>query len=234
MAKQKNYFIAGTDTDVGKTLVACALLHAAKQQGMKTLAIKPIAAGSEEGPEGRVNRDAVLLSREMTETLAYAQLNPVLFDAPIAPHIAAAQEGRRVSVAQLAGYCRGALIKPADLRLVEGAGGWRVPINMQQTLADLAVELQIPVILVVGMKLGCLNHALLTAGAIARDGLPLAGWVANQIDPDMSYFEENIQSLAEMMHAPCLGIIPRLDDASDVGAAAKHLDLSQLLKGSSA
>ena len=119
-------------------------------------------------------------------------------------------------------------MKPADLRLIEGAGGWRVPINMRETMADLAVELQIPVILVVGMKLGCLNHALLTAGAIARDGLPLVGWVANQVDADMSCFEENIQSLAEMLKAPCLGIIPRLDKPTDFATAAKYLNLSLL------
>ncbi|AKH70463.1 dethiobiotin synthase [Spongiibacter sp. IMCC21906] len=228
MAKQKNYFITGTDTDAGKTLVTCALLNAAKQQGLKTLALKPVAAGSEQGLEGLVNRDAVLLSQEMTEALPYAQVNPVLFDAPVSPHIAAAKEGRRVSASQLAGYCRGALMKPADLRLIEGAGGWRVPINMRETMADLAVELQIPVILVVGMKLGCLNHALLTAGAIARDGLPLVGWVANQVDADMSCFEENIQSLAEMLKAPCLGIIPRLDKPTDFATAAKYLNLSLL------
>lgn len=224
----KTFFVAGTDTDAGKTLISCGLLTAANKMGLTTLALKPVAAGAEPGPEGAVNGDAMLLLQTMTEKLPYSQVNPVLFQAPIAPHIAAAQEGRRLQVAQLAGYVRGALMKPADLKLIEGAGGWRVPLNMHQTMASLAVELELPVIMVVGMKLGCLNHALLTAQAIANDGLRLTGWVANRIDPNMDCFEENMQTLAEMLRAPCLGIVPHLADPRDFNKVASYLDLGAL------
>lgn len=224
----KTFFVAGTDTDAGKTLISCGLLTAARKLGLRTLALKPVAAGAEAGPEGPVNRDALLLLESMTEKLPYSQVNPVLFASPVAPHIAAAKEGRRLQVPQLAGYCRGALMKPADFKLIEGAGGWRVPLNMHQTMANLAVELDLPVIMVVGMKLGCLNHALLTAQAIVNDGLELAGWVANRVDPQMACFEENMQTLAEMLGAPCLGIVPHLAHPEDLDLVAGYLDLSPL------
>jgi dethiobiotin synthetase len=208
--KSKHYFIAGTDTDVGKTLVACGILRAAAKQGLKTLAIKPVAAGAEETPEGLRNQDALMLAAAMTESLSYQQINPVLLVPPIAPHIAAEQAGRRLSVSQLTGFCRGVMMRSADLVLIEGAGGWRVPLNQREMLSGLAVELQTPVILVVGMKLGCISHALLTVEAIQRDGLTLAGWVANQIDPQMSCFDENIASLKQLIPAPCLGLVPYL------------------------
>lgn len=228
MPKVKNYFIAGTDTDVGKTLVACALLEVARKQGMKTLAIKPVAAGAEVTSEGLRNGDAQMLMTAMTEALSYEQVNPVLLEPPIAPHIAAAQIGRRLTVAQLTGFCRGVLMRPADMRLIEGAGGWRVPLSHRESLSQLAVELQTPVILVVGMKLGCLNHALLTAEAIRRDGLPLVGWVANQIDVDMACQEENLESLGAMLGAPCLGVVPHLGALPDPVAAADYLNIESL------
>ncbi|MBQ0760316.1 MAG: dethiobiotin synthase [Zhongshania sp.] len=222
MLSSRHYFIAGTDTDVGKTLVACGLLKAAEAQGLRTLAIKPIAAGAERTADGLRNQDAVMLMAAMTEKLPYQQVNPVLLEPPIAPHIAAEQVGKRISAAQLAGLCRGAMMQPADFVLVEGAGGWRVPLNRQELLSALAIELQAPVILVVGMKLGCINHALLTAEAIRADGLRLAGWVANRIDPDMACFDENLSSLNAMLAAPCLGVVPYLPEhersADTVGA----------------
>ncbi|MBD2857999.1 dethiobiotin synthase [Spongiibacter sp. KMU-158] len=229
MSKRKRFFIAGTDTDAGKTLVACAILEAAKQQNLKTLAIKPVAAGAEDFGDGLRNDDALNLQQSMTEPLAYASLNPVVFAPPIAPHIAAEQAGKRVTVSQLAGYCRGVMMKPVDMLLIEGAGGWRVPLNQRETLADLAIELQTPVVLVVGMKLGCLNHALLTVEAIQRDGLPLAGWVANQIDGEMRCFDENLQTLQGMIPAPCLGVIPHLPQPASPVEAAHFLNLSALL-----
>lgn len=207
MAKNK-FFIAGTDTDVGKTVVAASLLEAGKQQGLSTIAIKPVAAGCEETPVGLQNDDALILQEHMTIELPYGQVNPVTLKSAIAPHIAAAQEGRTLQVSQLAGYCQGVLMQSVDLALVEGAGGWRVPLNAQETLADLAKELNLKVILVVGMKLGCINHALLTAEAIANDGLELAGWVANQVDPDMACYAENVVTLSALLPAPCLGEIP--------------------------
>ncbi len=225
--KSKHFFIAGTDTDVGKTLIACGILRAAANRGLKTLAIKPVAAGAEQTAEGLRNSDALMLMAAMTESLPYEQVNPVLLAPPIAPHIAAEQAGRRLSVSQLAGFCRGVMMRKADLVLIEGAGGWRVPLNQGEMLSGLAIELRTPVILVVGMKLGCINHAVLTAEAIQADGLVVAGWVANKIDPEMACFDENLATLRRLLPAPCLGVIPNLAPV-DPAIVADHLDLSLL------
>lgn len=208
MAK-KQFFIAGTDTNVGKTLVAAGLLLAAKKHGLRTAAIKPVAAGCEKTEAGLRNDDALLLQSVITESLVYEQINPIALQAAIAPHIAAQQEKRVLSADRIAGFCRGSL-RQADFTLVEGAGGWRVPLNPRETMADLARILQLPVILVVGVRLGCINHALLTVEAIRSDGLPLAGWVANCVDADMPVRQENIDSLRERIPAPCLGVVPWL------------------------
>lgn len=223
------FFVTGTDTGVGKTRVAAALLYEAGRQGLSTAALKPLAAGCEDGPDGLRNEDALALQAVVHPPMDYEQINPVALAPAIAPHIAAAETGRPLSADRLTGYCRGVLGR-ADLTLVEGAGGWRVPLNPSESLADLARALQLPVVLVVGLRLGCLNHALLTAEAIARDGLPLAGWVANTLDPDMPRLEANIQSLAGRLGAPCLGWVPRLEEAGPA-AVAEHLDLSVLLPG---
>lgn len=204
---KKSYFVTGTDTGVGKTLVTAGLLLAAKARGLSTAALKPVAAGCEATPEGLRNEDAVLLQSVITQPLAYEQINPIALEPAIAPHIAAQQARRVLSVDRLAGFCRGVL-NQTDVTLVEGAGGWRVPLNSAETLADLARALQLPVILVVGIRLGCISHAMLTAEAIGRDGLPLAGWVANIIDPDMPCLQENIVSLQQRLAAPCLGVVP--------------------------
>lgn len=210
---KKHYFVTGTDTEVGKTQVACALLQAAAQASLKTVGLKPIAAGAEEQGGVWVNEDALALQEAASVKLPYASVNPVLLKEPMAPHIAAEREQKRVTVSQLAGFCRGTLMTAgADFALIEGAGGWRVPVNPRETLADLAKELNHPVILVVGMKLGCLNHALLTAEAIQRDGLSIAGWVANRIDPDMTVFDENLATLERMMPAPLIGVLPHLSN----------------------
>ena len=226
----KKFFIAGTDTEIGKTTIACGLLAAANEQGLRTLALKPVAAGAETIDGELRNDDALALMDAASVKLSYQQVNPVLFEPPIAPHIAAQQAGKRLTVSQLAGFCRGSLMTPSDFAVVEGAGGWRVPLSGRETLAGLAVELQLPVILVVGMKLGCLNHALLTAEAIQRDGLALAGWVANTVAPDMSCFDENIATLTQSLPAPCLGVVPHLSQQSPRAVAA-YLSLSALLSG---
>jgi dethiobiotin synthetase len=228
MLHSRHYFISGTDTDVGKTLVACGLLRAAALRGLRTLAIKPVAAGAELTENGLRNEDALMLMAAMTEVLPYQQVNPVLLEPAIAPHIAAEKVGKRITVSQLAGICRGVMMQPADLILIEGAGGWRVPLNRHELLSDLASELQAPVILVVGVKLGCINHALLTAEAIRSDGLRLAGWVANQIDPDMACVEENLATLNAMLDAPCIGIVPYLardERAADTVAGCMDISL---------
>lgn len=223
------YFITGTDTDVGKTLVTAALLYQAGQQHLQTIGLKPLAAGCEQTPEGLRNADALLLQRYASVQLSYDQINPVALEAAVAPHIAAA--GRQLSADRLAAYCRGALMQKADLVLVEGAGGWRVPLNPRENLSSLVKLLELPVILVVGMKLGCLNHALLTVEAIARDGVQLAGWVACQTDAQMHCFDENLTSLQQRIRAPLLGVIPWLDQP-DPAVASTYLDLSVLMSAS--
>ena len=229
MLSSRHFFVAGTDTDVGKTLVACGILKAAEARGMRTLAIKPVAAGAEHTADGLRNQDAVMLMAAMTETLPYHQVNPVLLEPPIAPHIAAQQVGKRITVSQLSGLCRGAMMQAADLVLIEGAGGWRVPLNRHELLSGLAVELQAPVILVVGMKLGCISHALLTADAIRADGLRIAAWVAYQIDPQMLCFDENLSSLKALLGVPFLGVVPYLlDNKRGVDAVSAYIDISIL------
>lgn len=213
MAKQW-LFITGTDTDVGKTLVGCGVLAAANRQGLRTAAIKPVAAGCEVTEQGMTNTDALQLQAAASHKLSYQQINPVALEPAIAPHIAAAEAGLRMSASRLVGYCRGVSLLPVDMVIIEGAGGWRVPINSRETLADVAQELECAVIVVVGMRLGCLNHALLTMEAIRRDGLQIAGWVANILDTEMPRLQENIDTLKQSIDEPCLGIVPRLDDLS--------------------
>jgi len=194
------FFITGTDTEVGKTWVSCRLLERAREAGLSCYGLKPIAAGCEDTADGPRNEDALNLMAASSLTLPYDLVNPVALKAAIAPHIAARQEGRRISLSQLAGYVRGALSShPADLVLVEGAGGWRVPLNDREMLSALAVELNLPVIQVVGMKLGCISHALLTAEAIQADGLRYTGTVANCFG-EMDVREENLITLRQ--HLP--------------------------------
>ena len=205
-------FITGTDTDVGKTVVATGLLAAAAKAGLRTAAIKPIAAGCEDTGSGLQNDDALHLQAASSHPLPYQQVNPVALEAAIAPHIAAEEQGKTLSASRLVGYCRGLALLPVDLLLVEGAGGWRVPLNNRETLADVPRELNCSVVIVVGLRLGCLNHALLTAEAVRRDGLHIAGWVGNVIDPQMPRLDENIATLQRLFTEPCLGVVPRLTD----------------------
>ena len=213
MAKQW-LFITGTDTDVGKTVIACGLLAAANQQGLRTAAIKPVAAGCDVTEQGMTNSDALQLQAAASHKLPYQQINPIALEPAIAPHIAAAEAGVRLSASRLVGYCRGVSLMPVDMVVIEGAGGWRVPINSRETLADVARELSCAVVIVVGMRLGCINHALLTMEAIRRDGLQIAGWVANILDTEMPRLQENIDTLKQCINEPCLGTVPRLDDLS--------------------
>jgi len=224
----RRFFIAGTDTGVGKSFVAAALLQAANQRGLRSCGLKPLAAGADDTVDGPRNDDALLLQQHASVKLPYAQINPVLLQEAIAPHLAAAHERRQLSAERLAGFCRGAMMTPCDLMLVEGAGGWRVPLNGREMLSELPRRLQLPVILVVGMRLGCLNHALLTAEAIAADGVPLAGWVANRVDPELRCFDENLATLQGLIRAPLLGVIPHQRSPNPVDAAqflVEKLDL---------
>lgn len=221
------FFVTGTDTDVGKTTIAAGLLRAARLAGLSTAAVKPVASGCEAGADGLRNSDALALLAECSLPLSYAEVNPFAFAPAIAPHLAAREAGVQLKVAVLVDAVQAVLVQQADFTLVEGAGGWRVPLGEQATLADLPVALDLPVILVVGVRLGCINHALLTAEAIARDGLCLAGWVANVLDPQTSRLDDNLRTLTELLAAPCLGRVPRLEQAG-AAAVARHLDVGLL------
>ncbi|WP_277589730.1 dethiobiotin synthase [Pseudomonas chlororaphis] len=221
------YFVTGTDTDVGKTTVAAGLLHAARLSGLSTAAGKPVASGCELTPKGLRNADTLALLAECSLPLTYDEVNPLAFEPAIAPHLAAREAGVALTVQALLAPMRQVLARGADFTLIEGAGGWRVPLADQDNLSDLAMALGLPVILVVGVRLGCINHALLTAEAIAQDGLQLAGWVANIIEPKTSRLEENLATLAERLPAPCLGRVPRLK-AISAEAVAEYLQLDLL------
>lgn len=229
----KNFFVAGTDTGVGKTFIACALMKAAEAEGLTTAAIKPVAAGCEDFDGELKNDDATALQQCMTKSLDYEVVNPVALPEAIAPHIAAEHSGKNITISRLTGYCRGTLMCAGQFNVVEGAGGWRVPVNNRETIADLVKELRLPVVLVVGMRLGCINHTLLTVEAILRDGLKIAGWVANCIDPDMPCLQENIDSIEKRLAFPLLGRVDLVegdDVAANAESAAKQLDIAPLLK----
>lgn len=224
----KKYFVTGTDTGVGKTTASCALLAAAKAKGLRTCAVKPVAAGCEQTPEGLRNDDALALMAAMTEVMVYEEVNPIALAEPLSPHLAALHAGRRLTVAQIGGLVRGALSRRVDFAVVEGAGGWRVPISDREIMSDLPRALGLPVILVVGLRLGCLNHAILTTEAMARDGVRLAGWIGSVLEPEMAALEGNIGTLKTILPMPCLGILPWQPGATPEQMAA-HLDLHELV-----
>jgi dethiobiotin synthetase len=214
------YFLTGTDTEIGKTFITCALLHRARQLGFQAAGIKPVAAGT--NAEGK-NEDVEAIRAAGNVVLPPAVINPYCFKAAIAPHLAAAEAGIAIDFAHIIAACATAR-QQSDLLIVEGAGGFRVPLGVDLDSADLAVALSLPLILVVGLRLGCINHALLTAEAIAVRGLTLAGWVANQIDPEMARIDDNIATLHERLGAPLLGSVPRIA-GSNSAAAASFLEL---------
>ena len=211
-----HFFITGTDTEVGKTFISVALVSLLQQQGYKTVGMKPIASGCEWLDGQWKNEDALALIKQSQTDLAYSLINPYAFEPAIAPHLAAKQVGETISLTVLESQFT-AMRLQADAVVVEGAGGWLVPLNDQQTIADLAKALNLPVVLVVAIKLGCINHALLTVQAIADSGLKLVGWVANDFLDD-SQSTAIIQSLKQRITAPCLGIVPRLDQDEDASA----------------
>jgi dethiobiotin synthetase len=228
-------FVTGTDTGVGKTLVATALLRAARERGLRTIGLKPVAAGCESQQGRWTNADALALQGEASVPLDYADVNPVALRRPIAPHVAAAEQGMRLDAGSLAAHCRTVLAgQAADFAVIEGAGGWLVPLNDQETLADVCAALDCGVVLVVGMKLGCLNHALLTAAAIRDSGCELAGWVASCAGGPMAALEENLATLRAWLPAPCLGVLPDLGAAADAARAAPFLDILALAEVSRA
>jgi dethiobiotin synthetase len=218
-----NYFVTGTDTGVGKTLISCALLHGFAAQGKRVTGMKPVAAGCDD--EGH-NEDVLQLHNAGNVTAGYSQLNPYCFEPAIAPHLAAQRAGVVIRFSRITQSYR-ELESNADVVIVEGAGGLLVPLNEQQDSAGLMLELGLPVILVVGMRLGCLNHALLTVEAIAARGMTLAGWVANVLYEGMPALQENIDTLRRRIAAPLLGVVPYMAKP-DAHIAALQLDLDVL------
>lgn len=213
------WFVTGTDTEVGKTYSTCALLHRARQLGLSAAGLKPVAAGTD--ASGR-NEDVEAIRAAAMVSLPERTLNTYLLQPPIAPHIAAREAGIEIRFAPIQAALEAARQQAGDngLVLVEGAGGFRIPLGPDGDSADLAVALNLPVILVVGMRLGCINHALLTVEAIAARGLPLAGWIANTMDPAMGRFDDNLQTLTELIPAPLLGVIPHGLPGGPAAAAA--------------
>lgn len=204
-------FVTGTDTGVGKTRVAVALIHTLRAQGLRVAAMKPVSAGS--GP-GELNEDVVALMQAANVKADVADVNPYAFAEPIAPHIAAQQAGVNIELSVIvAAFTR--LAATADVVVVEGAGGWRVPLTEHEDMADLAQRLGLPVVLVVGLRLGCLNHAVLTAESILGSHVPWAGWIGNHIDPAMAQQAANLDALRVRLPEPCLGVQDFMPEPSD-------------------
>ena len=223
----KGVFVTGTDTGVGKTLAACALIHALAARGLCVVPMKPIAAGAVQRAGRWINEDTELLMHAAgLDPARAAIITPVLLREPMAPHIAARREGRTISLEPVFdAYAR--LQRSGAFMVVEGVGGFRVPLGEGLDTVDMAKRFALPVVLVVGMRLGCLNHALLTVQAVQAAGLPLAGWIANHIDAQMSAPDENVATLEAEIPAPLLGRIPYLPGA-DVAAVARYLETGAL------
>ena len=218
----RELFITGTDTEVGKTFITCALMHALKQRRLSVIGFKPVAAGGTS--EG--NEDALALQALSNFSLSYHQINPVFLTQPVAPHLAAAGLGQKIALSELIdGHNQLRALHP-DFLLTEGAGGWRTPLSEDCFLSDLATTQSMDVILVVGVRLGCLNHARLTVEAIRADGLRVRGWVANTLDSQMPFLAENIDTLQSLIQAPRLGTVPMLPSSQH---AAQYLDVMPIL-----
>ena len=200
-------FVAGTDTGIGKTIASAALLRALRAAGRTAVGMKPVASGCAATPDGLRNDDALLLIAHASAPAAYAQVNPFAFADPIAPHLAARDTGAAIAL-QPVRAAFAVLREQADCVVVEGVGGWSVPLGPALMQADLVRALAVPVVLVVGLRLGCINHALLSARAIQGDGCLLLGWIGNRIDPDMRRVDDNLATLRERLPAPCLGVLP--------------------------
>jgi len=223
----RGFFITGTDTDVGKTWVTAGLLHVLNEQGLKTVAMKPVASGSKRIDGQLRNADAECLMQHMNTAAEYPEVNPYSFEPAIAPHIAATQAGENIELEKIQQIAEH-LARRADVILVEGVGGWAVPLNETQGVADLAVKLQLPVIMVVRIRLGCINHALLSAQSIQASGLSIFGWVANMCNSPDSFAEENISALQQRLDCPMLARLPLLDEF-DIKKLSSYFDPELLI-----
>ena len=206
-------YVTGTDTGIGKTLASCALLHALRGHGLRAAGMKPVASGCERIDGEWRNADALALQAAGEPGIAYADINPFALQQPLAPELAARDAGTEVTLAPiLAAHAR--LASAADAMVVEGVGGWAAPLSATLDQADLVRALRLPVVLVIGLRLGCLSHALLSARAIAADGLRLAGWIGSHVDPHMARVDDNLAMLRARLPAPCWGVLPHRPDAA--------------------
>ena len=222
------FFITGTDTEVGKTMVSVLLMQALQRQGLSVLGMKPVASGCIPGDVGMISEDAEALLTAASFPVDRSLMNPYTFEPPISPHLAARDAKTEIDLWHVAANLN-QMRQQADMVLVEGAGGWFAPISDSRDMADLARSLQLPVVLVVGMRLGCINHALLSVKAIEDSGCRLLGWVANRVEPRQLRFEDNLATLQARIAAPCLGVVPYLDSEAAASAAVDQLDLRTLL-----
>lgn len=224
----RGFFIAGTDTEIGKTTVAGALVKALADTGRRVGVMKPIASGCDRTEAGLRNDDALQLIAAAGQQQDYDSVNPFAFEPPIAPHVAAELAGETIDLDRIVSQAR-EIAAANDLVIVEGVGGFHVPLGPGSDTADLAERLGLPVILVVGLRLGCINHAILTANAIRARGLALAGWVANPVDPSMAVADANVAALEERLAAPMLARFPRLEAPSAERFAGDFGDVSRLV-----
>ncbi|MBO9715275.1 MAG: dethiobiotin synthase [Pseudoxanthomonas sp.] len=216
----RSLFVTGTDTGVGKTLASTTLLHALRARGLRAVGMKPVASGCEHGSEGWRNADALALQEASDPRPAYPELNPFALPEPLAPELASRAAGVEVTLEPLlAAFSR--LQAQADTVVVEGVGGWAAPLSTTLDQRDLVRALRLPVVMVVGLRLGCLNHARLTADAIVADGCELLGWIASAVDPDMACREENLALLDARLRAPRLGYLPYLEEPRPVDLARR-------------
>ncbi len=223
----RTFFITGTDTGVGKTLVSCAFMHALRARGLTVAGMKPVASGSERTAQGLRNSDALALQQAANVVADYNVINPYCFEPAIAPHLAARQAGVSIAVpVLLQAYQQ--LAAQTDIVVVEGAGGWRVPLEPSGYLSDFPETVGMAVILVVGLRLGCINHAVLTAEAIRSGPCRLVGWVGNLIDPGFTPLQENLQTLIERLPAPCLGVLPNVESL-DAVVLSQRLNMGAIL-----
>jgi len=222
----KGFFVTGTDTEIGKTWCSLGLIAGLQRNGYNVSAMKPIASGCELTPEGLRNEDALQLQAQASIAQPYECVNPFAFKPAIAPHIAAAQAQTAIDLTTIKTRLR-ELASGSDYTIVEGVGGWQVPLNERENVSDLALALGLPVILVVGLRLGCINHALLTAEAIRAKGCRLAGWIANSIDADMPEQQDNIDSIKARIDTPLIGVVPYLAEQSPE-AIATSLELEKI------
>ncbi|CAN5143628.1 dethiobiotin synthase [soil metagenome] len=225
----RGWFVTGTDTGVGKTVIAAALTRRLVERGERCAVMKPVASGCAWIDGALRNDDAETLRRESNVDARYETTNPYAFEPPIAPHLAASEAGAAIDFEAI-GTAFATLAAQADFVVVEGVGGWLVPLDDLHTQADLAVQLGLPVLLVVGLRLGCLNHALLSAAAIERYGLGLAGWIATGIDPGFTHVDGNLRALGARIRAPRIAHVPPCPGAAPVERAAACLDLARLLE----